>query len=195
MLTKKIFFGLCCLLLLASCKDKKSEEKPSIPTKKIMKPIIVLKGANYFFAPEFDTEKCEGIADCDCCSSNILFLDDLHFVVVYPCESDESVSRGTYRILNGKVILSHDTLQVNQEYVWNEEIDADTTGTLKPEYNIIIKSKPATTEVLNIKHCGDKLYFTTVVDKEIFYGTIDSRHSLEQQIKILKEEGLWDKIQ
>jgi len=189
----KLFIGFAFALVLCSC-NSKTEEKPPVSIEKKVESTITLSGSSYFFAPLFDAEKCEGIAECDCCSSNILFLDDKHFIAMYPCESDESIFRGTYRVSKDKVILSYDTLQVDREYIWNKEVDADTTGTLKPQYTIDVTSRPATTQMLTIKHCADKLYVTTSEGEEISYGVVDTRYSLNQQIQMLKKEGLWEKI-
>lgn len=188
----KLFAGFALGLVLCAC-NSKQEEKPVISTETAKESEITLAGSNYFFAPQFDAEKCEGIAECDCCSSNVLFLDNTRFITICPCESDESVYKGTYKVLNDKVVLNYDTLEVQSVYDW--EADIDTTGTVKPSYDIVVSSRDAVTETLDIKKCGGKLYFTTAIDAETFYGTIDKRYSLNQHIQILKKEGLWDKIQ
>lgn len=188
----KLLICLIVSLVLFSCNSKR-EEQPSAPAEIAAKPVFTLSGSNYFFAPEFDAEICEGIAECDCCSWNILFIDDKNFITICPCESDESVYKGTYQIFKDKVILSYNTLAVDRTY--NGEADVDTTGTVKPEYDIAVTERPVTTEVLKVMHCENKLYFTIEADKELSYGVIDKRYSLKQHIQILKDEGLWDKIQ
>ena len=187
----KLFIIFAFILILSGC-NSKPEEKPSKPSEIIKKPVLELTGADYFFAPQFDAEKCEGIAECDCCSWNVLFINDKNFITICPCESDESVFTGTYKILKDKVILDYDLREVDRNYNW--EAETDTTGTVKPEYDIVVTSRQATTEVLNAKYCGGKLYFTTSVGNEVSYGVTDNRYSLQQHIQILREEGIWNKL-
>lgn len=181
------------IVLLFSC-NSKSEEKISIsPKKETSKPkSFNLSGTNYFFGPEFDSKTCEPVAECDCCSWNILFLDAENFITICPCESDESILRGTYKIVNNQVVLSYDTLQVDRDYNW--EYDEDTIHTLKPEYNITISKANADSQILKPLYCNGKLYFEMKADEELTYGTPDNRFTLNQQIKMLKDEGVWDEI-
>jgi len=100
---------------------------------------------------------------------------------------------GTYSTIKGKVVLSYDTLQVDRDYNW--EADVDTTQTSKPEFSITLNKAKASIETLTPQYCNGKLYFEAGTNEEKSFGTIDSRYSLKEYIKMLKEEGVWEQIQ
>lgn len=184
---------LFLVVLLSSCNSKPEDKISSSPNKETSKPkSFNLSGTNYFFGPKFDSKTCEPVAECDCCSWNILFLDAENFITICPCESEESFLRGTYKIVNNQVILSYDTLQVDREY--NMEHDEDTIQSTKPEYSITLAKANVTTEILKPLYCNNKLYFTVEAGKELSYGAPEKRFTLKQQIKMLKDEGVWDQI-
>jgi hypothetical protein len=184
---------LFLIVILISC-NSKPEDKVPIPSKnKITVPkSFSLTGTNYFFGPKFDSKTCEPVAECDCCSWTILFLDAENFITICPCESEESFLRGTYKIVNNQVILSYDTLQVDREY--NLEYDEDTIHNTKPEYSITLAKANITTEILKPMYCDNKLYFTVEADGELSYGAPEKRFTLKEQVKTLKDEGVWDHI-
>jgi hypothetical protein len=188
----KLLLSFALIAVLFSCNSKPEEATSSSSPEKNITPKIALSGTNYFFGPKFNAQDCEPVAECDCCSWNILFIDATKFVTVCPCESEESVLRGTYKILDDKVVLTYDKLQIDREY--NYEAEADTTGTAKSEYNIIVTKSHVLTEVLTPMYCKGKLYFTVEADKELSFGSIDNRYSLKERIQMLKDDGIWDKV-
>lgn len=179
---------------LYSC-NSKPEEKVATPVVKTAKPIlppINISGTSYFFAPSFNEKECEAVGECDCCTSIVLFIDSENFITICPCESEESILRGTYKIKDNKVVLLYDTLKIDRDY--NFDYDTDTIKTAQPEYTINIVKADAATEVLLPKYCKGKLYFETGTSNEKSYGTIDAKYSLKERIQMLKDEGVWDKI-
>ncbi len=189
------YLFIIAFILMISC-NSKPEEKVATPAIKTEKPAMLpieLSGTTYFFGPHFNEKNCEALGECDCCTLNFLFIDNENFVMVCPCESDESLMRGTYKILDNKVVLNYDTLQVDRDYSW--EADADTTQTLKPEYVITNKKYNVSTLTLEPSYCNGKLYFKIKADGEITYGTIDTQYSLNERVQQLKDEGVWDEIQ
>ena len=179
-------------VILYSC-NSKTEGKTTAPVEKPVQQAISLSGMAYLFAPAFDAKECEAVGNCDCCTSVVLFIDSKNFITICPCESEESVLRGTYSIIKGKVVLSYDTLRVDRDYNW--EADVDTTQTSKPEFSITLNKAKASIETLTPKYCNGKLYFEAGTNEEKSFGTIDSRYSLKEYIKMLKEEGIWEQIQ
>jgi len=179
-------------ILMMSC-NSRPEEKVSAPAVKPAMPPIKLSETSYFFGREFIKETCEAESACDCCSMLILFIDDENFITIYPCESEETLLRGTYKVTHGKVILSYDTLQVDRDY--NFEIEGDTLQSDKPEYIVTLKKAKITNEILQTSYCNGKLYFKAKDDDGVMYGTVDTHYSLKERIQQLKDEGVWDEIQ
>jgi hypothetical protein len=183
------------LFALLSCTSK-SEDKvvtPTVKSKTIMTPAINVSGTAYLFGREFNKETCEAESSCDCCSMLLLFVDGENFITIYPCESEETLLRGTYKVTNGKVVLSYDTLQVDRDY--NFELEGDTLKSDKPEYLITLKKAEVTSEILESSSCHGKFYLEAKDDDGIMYGTVDSQYSLKERIQQLKDEGVWDEIQ
>jgi len=179
--------------VLLSCNSKPEEEAvgPAVKIKPV--PAINVSGTSWFFGRDFIKETCEAESACDCCSMLLLFIDDENFITIYPCESEETLLRGTYKITNGKVVLSYDTLQVDRDY--NFELEGDTIKNDKPEYVVTLKKAEVTSEILESSLCRGKLYFKVKDDDGIMYGTIDTQYSLKERIQQLKDEGVWDEIQ
>jgi hypothetical protein len=164
--------------------DKRTEDN-SVST------IKSLAGQVYFFAPELDTTTCEATGGCDCCSSDILFLDNTSFITISYCESDEQIFRGTYQIDYYKVYLHYDTLEIDKEYNW--EMETDTTGAVKTEYFIKTQKTESNEIILTALTCKGQIWFKTG-DKEISYGSLDKKTSLDKHIQRLKDQGIWDKL-
>lgn len=173
---------------LFACNTKNNNNSTKYTSITTIKSLI---GQVYFFAPELDTTICEATGACDCCSSNVLFLDKTNFVTISYCESDQQIFRGTYRLENDKVYLNYDTLEVDREYNW--EMETDTTGTVKTEYFIKTQKAEANKIILTALICKGQVCFKTG-DKEISYGSLDRKTSLDKHIQRLKDQGIWDKL-
>ena len=189
------FLLFTTFIALFSC-NSKPEDKVLAPAAKVKHtptPNINLSGTAYFFGREFIKETCEAESACDCCSMLLLFIDEENFITIYPCESEETLLRGTYKIIDGNVALSYDTLQVDRDY--NFELEGDTLKSDKPEYIVSLKKAEVTSEILESSYCKGKMYFKAKDDDGIMYGTIDSQYSLKERIQQLKDEGVWDEIQ
>ena len=180
---------------MISCNSRPEEKvtTPVVTIKEAVVPKISLSGTVYLFGAEFNAKECETVVECDCCSMRILFTDDENFVTVLPCESDQSLLRGTYKINKDKVVLSYDTLEVDSSYNW--EAEADTTKSAKPEYIITLKKSDLNLQILEPLYCKDTLYFKLKGDDTLMYGSIDTQYSFNERIQQLKDEGVWDEIQ
>ena len=190
MTTQRNIILLTLLIGLFACNTKtnsnRTEDNSALTT-----TIRSLAGQVYFFAPELDSASCEAIDACDCCASNVLFLDDTNFVTISYCESDEQIFRGTYKIDNYEVYLQYDSIEVDKEYNW--EIQTDTTGTVKTEYFIKRQKIEANKITLTASSCKEQFFFKTG-DKEISYGSLDKKVNLDKLIQRLKDQGTWDRL-
>jgi hypothetical protein len=188
-----LLYALFYVLLSCTSKPEGKVVDKTVKSKTIVTPTINVSGTCYFFGREFNAETCEADSTCDCCSMLLLFIDDENFITIHPCESEETLLRGTYKVVNGKVILSYDTLQVDRDY--NFELEADTLKSDKPEYLITLKKAEVTSEILESSSCHGKFYLEAKDDDGIMYGTVDAQYSLNERIQQLKDEGVWDEIQ
>ena len=53
-----------------------------------------------------DKKDCKIYGECDCCTSDLYFLDDQKFALEDYCESESILMRGNYKVLAGKLILT-----------------------------------------------------------------------------------------
>jgi hypothetical protein len=180
-----LLYALFYVLLSCTSKPEDKVVDATVKSEAIVTEALNVSGTAYFFGREFNKETCEAESSCDCCSMLLLFIDGENFVTIYPCESEETLLRGTYKVTNGKVVLSYDTLQVDRDY--NFELEADTLKSDKPEYLITLKKAEVTSEILESSSCHGKLYLEV--------KAVDAQYSLNERIQQLKDEGVWDEIQ
>ena len=53
-----------------------------------------------------DKKDCKIYGECDCCTSDLYFLDDQKFALMDYCESDVILMTGDYKVLMGKLTLT-----------------------------------------------------------------------------------------
>jgi hypothetical protein len=77
-------------------------------------------GQVFLLTEDFSEDKCEVIAQCDCCATDLFFLSDKDFAMVDRCLYNDSYYKGTY-LITGNVL----TLTFNQRVV-NEIVEKQT---------------------------------------------------------------------
>lgn len=191
---KKTFIISLFSLLLSfsiSCNQPKKVQILNTVLKE-KKPIenFTLSNQLYLLAPEFNAEKCESFGECDCCTSNYLFLDNENFICVDYCLEVDTYYSGKYKIENEKVQLKFNSTIIKKEYNWESETD---TINNQPKY-FYKTEKCKSFETLWVKFdCKGQIYFKNI-DKETQYASIDKTQTAENFLIKLKEEGIWDKL-
>jgi len=109
----------------------------------------------YNIAPEFDNEKCAVYGACDCCSSDLLFIDKTNFIYITYCEGDKSVTRGTYHFDQSNLFLDFDTVCAILEYNYQNEIDTSAV-----DYFLKSETIKKHQTVLKIDRCKDRALLT-----------------------------------
>ena len=150
-----------------------------------------LSGQVYFYAPEIDSLTCEAIGACDCCSGNLIFLNDSDFISMDYCESSTSYTRGTYHFLNNNLLTITDSISVVSEY--NPAKEADITGKILPDYIVTDTTLTPYKQILKRISCKKNNCFL-MGDKETYYVTLDKKKSLGDYVKRLKDEGIWNRL-
>lgn len=151
---------------------------------------FTLSNQLYLLAPEFNLKECESFGECDCCTSNYLFLDNENFICVDYCLEVDTYYSGKYKIENEKVQLKFNSTIIKKEYNWESETD---TINNQPKY-FYKTEKCKSFETLWAKFdCKGQIYFKNI-DKETQYASIDKTQTAENFLIKLKEEGIWDKF-
>ena len=106
-------------------------------------------GQVFLLAEGFRDDKCEVVAECDCCGTDLFFLSSTKFGFVSRCLSGDAYFSGTYSPKMNKL-----TLTFNKKYV-NEIVD--------DEYNVTkYETRPTKMSKVefDIKQCGQKTRLT-----------------------------------
>lgn len=191
---KKIAIVLA-LASIGCARQKLVEEITSpAPQKKVAEGNVMLaiehvKGKAFTFADGFEKENCYIVTDCDCCTSDFIFLENGTCVVEYYCLEANDIFKGSYRVANGKIEITYDELAVAQQ----ENID--DPGTLpdyEPRFTLSTrKIKPHKT-MLTGKMCKGELILETD-DKQKEFGSKNDI-SISDYTKRLKQEGIWQEL-
>ncbi|NUY82142.1 hypothetical protein HUK80_14655 [Flavobacterium sp. MAH-1] len=187
---KKIAIVLA-LASIGCVRQKSAEETSPMPQKEVVNGNLTLaiedvKGKAFTFADGFEKENCYIVADCDCCTSDFIFLENGTCVVEYYCLEANDIFKGSYRVANGKIEITYDALAVAQE----ENIDdPDTLPDYEPRFTLSTrKIKPQKT-MLTGKMCKSELILETDGKQKEFGSKNDI--SASDYTKRLKEEGIW----
>lgn len=178
-------------IALFSCQDRTADN--SVHTITETKPSkLNVSGQVYFYAPEFDKNRCEAYGECDCCSGNILFLDERTFLTIDICESDVWYYKGKYKIVDGNVLLFYDGVMVEKNYNWERE--TDTTGTVTTEYRITSSKTDPRTQTLTRIACEKNTCFKSN-DTETLFASPDKKQKIADLVRQIKEDGILEKLE
>lgn len=87
-----VYFFL--ILITFSCMRNKQEEKA---TAKII-PFSIIKNKAFTIGPELDSMQMRIMAECDCCTSDLVLLDDTAFVLSAYCLEADEYFCGSYAV-------------------------------------------------------------------------------------------------
>lgn len=87
------FFGLLVLVLLSCSKPAKQEVGDMVQLE--TQPAFSFQGKVFFLGPS--KKECQIYAECDCCTSELAFINENDFVLVDFCTEENVWTTGTYR--------------------------------------------------------------------------------------------------
>lgn len=135
----------------------------------------------YILSDHFDKTKCEVDAPCDCCASDLIFLNKRNFALVDRCLHQDSYLRGKYTVRN-KVM----TLNFKQAVVSNDFDEVNNQDQYKKQ---TIKMS---TLILQVTLCNsNKNILSHPTVKEYKYGSQRSRIQESEVIRELKKNKAW----
>lgn len=145
----------------------------------------LLTGKLYFFAPEFDSTHLMATGSCDCCSANVVFLDDSVFLSIDYCEDGCSYVKGKYQVDDQGLAMNYDSLTVEKFF---PEPDSSGQSATDFVYNTIIH-KPDTRNYKRTSFKGRTIFLNSSE-----YGAIDTGGSANDMMKSVCAQGIWDKL-
>lgn len=131
MRVQKLFYLIICGISLTACNKGKPLPVPEITVPFANDHSIDLSGSVFFIGPELDSVNMEIIAACDCCASDLAFLNDSSFVYIERCMGGDVYVKGNYLIFGNILILHTDNKIVSSEYEMSPDIE------LAEKYEII----------------------------------------------------------
>ena len=150
-----------------------------------------LVGQVYFYAPELDIALCQANGACDCCSGQILFLNDSDFVLIDYCESDADYNKGTYGFVGNNLVLTTDSICVRRRYNWGKE--TDTTGEVLADY-FITDTLVRQTKLFIKRIAHQACVCFLMVDSEEYYVTPNKTAKLPEIVAKLKNQGVLERL-
>lgn len=113
-------------MFFISCSKKPSLRIPELSTDFLKGNPTKLTSDFFFIGPELDSVNVDIVAECDCCASDLAFLNDSSFVYLSLCLGGDSYVKGNYLVFGNLLILHTD-----EEVVTSEDpmlnIDSPTT--------------------------------------------------------------------
>lgn len=152
---------------------------------------INLANSVYYFTSNFDSTNCKVYSACDCCSENVVFLNERKFITISYCQGNEGYYKGKYVILDSTLQLNYESSYVLNEYNWDYELD--TTGTVKNQYNIKKLKCNEHPKRLDIFYCKENVCLKGGLEDQEFYGVIDTLQ-VEDLIDRMKKDGIWQNL-
>lgn len=115
-------------VLLCSCSKGKQVIIPKLNGNFIKAYRTDLSGAVFFIGPGINQEKTEIIAECDCCASDLAFLNDSLFIYVERCLGGDTYIKGSY-IAFGEHVFLH----IDENIIVSEENPIELTYSYRAE--------------------------------------------------------------
>lgn len=183
---RKILFLFILAIALFSCNAESSSGSHNFAPAFLSKDTIDLSNKLFFIGTQIDTLKMDIRADCDCCASNLAFVNDSFFVYELLCLEGDDYFKGTYVKFRNLVFLKFHPIMVSSihypgtemESTWEKESDSVSYSalefsTLKSEW------------VLSASYHG------TDTD----YGMCNRTISVTKFLERLKSDGIWSKLE
>lgn len=105
------------LALHTGCaKSAKQEPHFQLPLPQINPASADMSGKVFFIGPEIDSVKADIVAACDCCASDLAFIDSTSFIYIERCLGGDVYVKGHYLAFGNTLLL-----QTDKEYVSSED--------------------------------------------------------------------------
>ncbi len=180
------FCAISCSLFEANSATENTQNKPEIMVQK-----LDLSNQSMSIGPYFNTTKCEIEIECDCCASDLLFIDDKRFVYIAYCLESDSYLKGVYEANDTAITLHFDGKEIVEEHPLGDDEDStkqkDTVSNLKDT-----SYKPITLTASKYQ-CG-KISYCKIGKENPEYGVFRKEGSVKEAINAMKEEQIWQQF-
>jgi hypothetical protein len=184
---KLLLSGILLILILFcfDCCQNASPANPKTDSAQADAYRHALTGKLYLFAPEFDSTNLVATGACDCCSSNIAFLDDSIFLNIDYCEDGCTYVKGKYRYDNQQLVLNYDSVTIEKIY---PEPDSTEQAPTDFVYNTTMYKQNSRTYAKN-EYKG-RIIFSNGRG----FGAVDTGGTTIDMMNSVRAQGIWDKL-
>lgn len=142
----------------------------------------------YFLGPEVDSAKTEILAQCDCCASDLAFINDSVFVYVVRCLGGDVFLKGNYQPVPYGILLRYD-----DDFVDGEEIATiNESGEMDFKMEYKLENESSSPELLIVSKLNSAVLLTqSFRDGSKLYGMKNNDRKLDNFKDNLKSEGIW----
>lgn len=152
--------------------DELPEVTPNETDSTFSKPVIeptqqqnIFAGKTYFLTSDYDLDNCENLSRCDCCTSEIAFLDESRYAYMFICEGTTVFNKGTYKIDSLRITLNHAPFYVSDEQpIYGEEMDST-------QFGVFVYNEQVEPYHFAISTCNDRTLIHSIRSNNRDYGT------------------------
>lgn len=178
---QKLIYLFICGISLVACSKGNSLTVPKITADFVKDYTKNLNGSVFFIGPELDSVNVEIVADCDCCASNLAFMNDTSFVYVERCLGGDVYVKGNYLVFGSLLMLHTGNDIVSSEDNYVSEIES------VPIYEVIRQEEAY--HVYTISNWKGKQVITYSKDDYSEYG-ISTRISINRFLEEFRKEKI-----
>lgn len=169
---------LLCAFLLACSKPSDKKTEVSFPSPQFER--TDLSGEVFFIGPDIDSVHAEIVADCDCCASDLAFINDSSFIFIARCLEGDIYVKGNYLVFGEHLILKTAGETVTSEHTLSiSDIEIPTTYEAQKDKIAYISYR--------ISELKGKQFITYSTDDYTEYG-IRTNESLRVFLKEFEDE-------
>lgn len=138
----------------------------------------------YILSDHFLQEKCEVLVSCDCCSSELIFLNKKKFTLVDRCLGHDTYLTGRYTVQKSILTLKFQPIVIDNTY------DAKNNQDLLEKKKVRLEPL-----MLQIHSCGDnKTVLEHPTIREYKHGSRPTNGKDQEIIAALKKSKAWKKL-
>lgn len=178
--------NLGCSVFEANTATENIQNKPAIMTQK-------LDLSNQFMeiGPSLNSSNCEITRECDCCASDLLFIDDKRFVYIAYCLESDSYLKGIYEANDTTIMLHFDGKEIIKEH--NLDENQDSLELAKPDFTLKDTINESTTLMVSKYPCG-KIFYYKIGKENSEYGVFGKEVSVKDATETMKKEQIWKRF-
>lgn len=176
--------------------DSISVDLPEIAASPYLeKPYLIsegtLTGTVFRFAPDLDTSVCQSYGECDCCTEEILFIDNNRFISIAHCIADQTIQYGSYELVDSSLMIYYGPNRISK--IYDEQMDEAGLGNKESRYIKEVEIGQKHQTELRAWSCGSSFFLAEKTGTDA-YGTLAEDKTADKEVEFLKIDGTWDLI-